>query len=361
MKKKFVPMSEPDFGSNELKSVLSTFKSNWFSQGKITEQFEKSLSKYLSSNVSVVNNGTSALLCALLAHGIKPGDKVIVPSFTFIATSSAPKLLGAKIIPVDVDPLTLNITPEAIEKIVKKTRVKAVIVVDVAGLPVDIDPIVELSKKYNFILIEDAAEALGSEYKGKKLGSFNHTAIFSFHIAKLITTIEGGCIATKNKKIINKISKIRNHGSSNKKYVHDLIGSNFRTTDLQSALGLVQLKKIDQYIEKRNMIASYYKKNITSLDFQEIPDYVTKHSYMLFFVKAKTSKYKNKILSSLTKNNFDARNSWLPIHMQPCNSELQKFKLSQSEKIYRQSLTLPIFNSLKINDVKPIVKLINKL
>ena len=150
MKHRFVPMSEPDYGSSELEQILSTFKTNWFSQGKITQQFEASLSKYLSSNVSVVNNGTSALLAALLAHGIQPGDKVIVPSFTFIATSSAPKLLGAKIIPVDVDPLTLNITPESIEKIVKKNRVKAVIVVDVAGLPIDIDPIVELSK--NIIL-----------------------------------------------------------------------------------------------------------------------------------------------------------------------------------------------------------------
>jgi perosamine synthetase len=359
MNPKFVPMSEPDFGSDEVKQIVSTFKTNWLSQGKITHNFEDSLSKYLSSSVSVVNNGTSALLAALLAHGIKPGDKIIVPGFTFIATSSAPKLLGAKIIPADIDPFTLNITAESIEKIVKKNNVKAVIVVDVAGLPVDLDPIIELSKKYNFILIEDAAEALGSEYKGKKLGSFNHTTIFSFHIAKLITTIEGGCIASKNKKIISKISKIRNHGSSNKKYVHDLIGSNFRTTDLQSALGLVQLKKIDQYIEKRNTIAMYYKKNITSLEFQKIPSYVTRHSYMLFFAKAKTLKKKNKILSNLIKNNFDARNSWLPIHMQPCNIELQKFKLLQSENIFQQSLTLPIFNTMNLRDAKRIVKTVN--
>lgn len=359
MKNKFVPMSKPDYGSSELKQVLRTFKTNWFSQGKITEEFEKSLSKYLSSNVSVVNNGTSALLSALLAHGIQPGDKVIVPSFTFIATSSAPKLLGAKIIPADVDPLTLNITPESIEKIVKKNHVKAVIVVDVAGLPVNIDPIVELSKKYNFILIEDAAEALGSEYKGKKLGSFNHTTIFSFHIAKLITTIEGGCVTSKNKNIIKRISQIRNHGSSNKKYVHDIIGSNFRITDVQSALGLSQLKNIDTYIKKRNQIARYYCENISSLTFQQIPDYVTKHSYILFFGIAKTSKEKSKILLRLIKNNFDARTSWSPIHMQPCNPELQKIKLLNSENIYHKSLTLPIFNTMNMSDVKRIVKTIN--
>jgi len=360
MAQKFIPMSEPDFGPNELKNVLSTFKSNWFSQGKITEQFEKSLSSYLSSNISVVNNGTSALLCALLAHGIKPGDKVIVPSFTFIATSSAPKLLGAKIIPVDIDPLTLNVSPEEIEKIVKKTNVKAVIVVDVAGLPVDIDPIVELSKKYDFILIEDAAEALGSEYKGKKLGSFNHTTIFSFHIAKLITTIEGGCIASKNKKIIKRISQLRNHGSSKKKYVHEYIGSNFRITDIQSALGISQLEKIDTYIEKRNKIANLYREKITSLTFQHVPDYVTKHSYMLFFGMAKSSSDKNKILSNLEKNHVDARPSWLPVHLQPCNPELNKFKLLSSEKIYSHSLTLPIFNSMKLNDAKRLVKYIER-
>ena len=124
-------------------------------------------------------------------------------------------------------------------------------------------------------------------------------------------------------------------------------------------MGLSQLKKIDQYIQKRNEIATYYKENIKSLEFQEIPNYVSKHSYMLFFAIAKTPNYKNKILSHLIKNNFDARNSWLPIHMQPCNPELKKIKLLNSENIYRQSLTLPIFNTMNLSDVKRIVKTIN--
>jgi len=295
-------------------------------------------------------------MCALLAHEIIPGDKIIVPAFTFIATASVPKILGAKIIPVDVDPKTLNILPEKVEEIVKKEKIKAVIVVDVGGLSVDIEKFKKLSKKYNFILIEDAAEAFGSEYKNKKNGSFNHTSIFSFHIAKLITTIEGGCISTKNKIILKKLRLIRNHGKYDKiEYVHDMIGSNFRTTDLQSAIGIEQIKKIKKFLMQRNSIAKKYKKNIKKLEFQKIPSYATNHSYMLFFAFCKNKNQRDKLFNHLKKHKIDVRKPWMPIHMQPCNQELHNLRYPNAENIFDKAITLPIYNSMSTKEVQHVI------
>lgn len=355
-------MSQPDFRQNEINAVTEVLKTGWLSQGKITRDFESALSKYLSSNVVCVNNGSSALMCALLAHGIKPGDKIIVPDFTFIATSSVAKILGAKIIPVDIEQKTLNVSPETIEKIVVKNNVKAVIIVDVAGLSTDIKSFEKLSKKYNFILIEDAAEAIGSEYNNKRIGSFDHTTIFSFHMAKLMTTIEGGCIATNNKTIFKKLKQIKDHGRKpEKKYVHNILGSNFRTTDVQSAIGLEQLRKMDKFIENRNKIAKKYKSELQDFEFQIIPQFSTLHTYMLFFLIAKNKIQRNKILKELVKNNIDARNPWMPIHMQPCNSELHKNKCPNSEDIYNRALTLPIYNSMKIEEAQKVIDCIKSI
>ena len=354
-----IPMSKPDIGIEEKKSLFDVFESGWFSQGKITKKFESQLSDYLSSDVAVVNNGTSALICALLAHGIKSGDRIAVPAFTFVATASAAKLLGIESIPIDVELNTLNMSLKNLEEVVKKKKIKAVIVVDVAGLSVDLDAFVELAKRYQFILIEDAAEALGSEYKRKKIGSFQHTTIFSFHIAKAITTIEGGCISG-DEKIIKKIKQLRDHGSStNEKYVHEYIGSNFRITDLQSAIGIEQLKKINRFILRRNEIAEKYKQNLINLEFQQIPTYVTKHSYMLFFALAKNSKKRDEFLKKSNKMGVDCRRAWLPIQNQPCFPELAHTKCENATDIFNRALTLPIYNSMTNDEVEYVINALN--
>ena len=362
MTKEFkIPMSKPDFGDEERQALLRVFDSGWLSQGKITKEFEEKLGQYVSSNCIIVNNGSSALICALLAHGVKPGDKIAVPAFTFIATATSAKILGAEIIPVDIDPNTLNICLEDLEKTINHHQIKAAIVVDVGGLPVNIEAFSNLAKKHNFILIEDAAEALGSEFKKKKLGSFDHITTFSFHIAKLITTIEGGCVVSKNKKIIKKIEQIKDHGrTSNEKYIHDAVGTNFRTTDLQSVLGVQQLKKIEKYIDKRNKVALRYRKEIKNVQFQEIPDFVTKHSYMLFFGKADSENKRDEIIEKCIKNGIDCRKTWMPITNQPCFPELKNKKCPNAEKIFKQSFTIPIFNSISNVDVDYIINTINK-
>ena len=281
-----------------------------------------------------------------------------MPAFTFVATSSIPKILGMDIIVSDVDPNTLNVTPEQVEHLVKvNENVKFVIIVDVAGLPCDIDSFVELSKRYNFILIEDAAQAFGSEYKHQKVGSFEHTTIFSFQIAKQLTTIEGGCVSSTDENIINKINKIKDYGRNTEEmYVHDVIGTNFRTTDLQSAIGIQQLKNVEEHISARNIIANEFKNNINQVTFQKIPKYVNKHSYMLFFALAKSKKERDNYINKLNKNGIDARKSWTPIHMQPCNPELKSSKCPNSEQVFECGFTLPIFNNMTIDEANLIIE-----
>jgi len=356
-----IPMSNPDFSIEEKEAVLKVLDSNWPSQGKVTEEFEQLLSEYLNSECIVVNNGSSALMAILLAHGIRPGDKVIVPDFTFVATSSIPKILGAKILVADVDPLTLNVSVESIEKLVKENKVKFVVIVDIGGLPNDIDALRNLSKRYNFVLIEDAAQSFGSEYKNKKLGSFEHLTAFSFQITKQISTIEGGCIASTNSSLLKKIKQIKDYGrSETEQYVHDIVGTNFRTTDLQSAIGIQQLKKIEKHIKKRNKIANEYKERIKNFQFQKIPDYVTKHSHMLFFGLARNQNEKEVTIDYLNKHGVDARKTWTPIHMQPCNPELNKKKCKNAQQIFERAFTLPIYNDMKVEDMNTIINLLGQ-
>jgi len=357
-----IPMSQPAFDTETENYMLDVIKSGWWSQGKKTELFEKNLSEYFPSNVVVVNNGTSAITAALLAHGIKSGDKVVVPDYTFIATSSAAKIIGAEVLVADVNPNTLNVKLESIEKLVKQYDVKAVIVVDMAGLPLDLEPIIELSKRYKFVLIEDAAQAIGSEYKNKKIGSFEHTTTFSFTVAKTITTIEGGCITTGDKKIHERLLQIRNFGrAGDGQYIHRLNSVNFRFNDIQAALGIKQLEKINDFVTRRIEIANAYEKNIKNLTFQETPEYVTTHSHMLFFAFADNNEMKEKYLNFLRKNGIDARLPYLPIHRQPCNTELADFSCPGADEIFEKALTLPIYNNMTLDECNLVIDFCNQV
>jgi len=361
-KKLNIPWSKPDISENEKRAILKVVESDWYSQGPLTKKFEDELSLYLDSNVSIVNNGTSAIICALLAHDFKSGDIVLVPDLTFFATLSAPKFLGARIMTADVDQKTLNLTPEDVEDVVKNNDVKFVIVVDIAGLPVDIDAFEELALKYNFTLIEDAAQALGSEYKQKKIGSFNHTTTFSFHIAKQITTIEGGCVSSSNEKISERIKQLRDHGRTNSKnYTHDIIGSNFRTTDLQSCIGLEQIKKIDQYLTNRHTISKRYKDELKNVQFQEIPDYSIKHSNMMFFTIYPNIDIRDRNFKIFQENGIDAKLPWPPLHSQPANPELNNQNNKNTELISNTSLMLPIFNKMTEEEVDYVIECSNNI
>jgi perosamine synthetase len=347
----------PSLGVNEEKIVQKVMKSGWLSQGKITEQFEKKMCEITNSKFAIaVNNGTSALMCALIAHEIGKGDEVILPSFTFVATVNAVIALGAKPVLVDCDPLTFNTTPEIMnKKITKKT--KAIIPVDVSGMPINIDLFRKFTKEKNLILIEDAAEALGAQYKNKKIGSFGHSTIFSFHMAKIVTGIEGGIITTNNKEIARKSKLIRSHGDLGG-YNSICFGLNFRISDIHSAIALEQIKKLDQYLKHRNQLARIYKEELKEIEFQEIPNYVTLHPFMLFGSLFK-QKIRNRVNQFLNNNGIETRICWRPIHMQKYFQNNNKYKLLNSEQIFSKIINLPMGNGLSEEQVMEVTKHVN--
>jgi len=355
-----ISWAPPKIEKEEHDYAIKVIKSNWMTQGKITELLEKKLCQKLNAKHAIVtNNGTSSLICALLAHGIKPGDEVLVPSFTFVATVNSILAVGAKPVLVDSDPMTFNTDVKFLkQKISKKTR--AVMPVDVSGMPVDIDKIKEFAERNNLILIEDAAEAIGAKYKKRNLGSFGHSTVFSFHMAKVISGIEGGCILTNNSQIAYKLRAIRSHGSVGQ-YNCKFFGLNFRISDIHSAIIIKQLKKLDKFLEHRQNLVKLYKEELSNfVTFQSIPSFVTLHPFMLFSILIKP-KLRNKLNKFLNQKGIETRICWPPVHIQPFHSNLfRNQKLPNSEKIFSQIINLPMGNGLSEKDVLYVTTLLKK-
>ncbi len=251
--KRFIPIAKPIIEEDEIQAVIRVLKSGMLAQGEEVKLFEQEFAKYIGVKHAVaVANGTAALDLALKAIGIKEGDEVITTPFTFIATANAILFQGAKPIFADIDPKTYNLDPnDVLEKITSKT--KAIIVVHLYGQPADMKAFKEIAEDHKLYLVEDAAQAHGAEFMGKKVGSWGDIAIFSFYPTKNITTGEGGMITTDNDKLARKARLLRDHGQTSK-YVHEILGWNFRMTNIAAALGRVQLRKLDKFnsIRKRN-------------------------------------------------------------------------------------------------------------
>lgn len=357
--------SSPDIGEAEKKAVLRVLDSGWLSQGPETKAFEKELGAFVGNKYCiVVNNGTSALIASLLAHGVGNEDEVIVPAHTFIASVNAIISVGAKPILVDVDPLTWNTTPELVKKAITP-KTKAIIPVNVAGLPVDIYEFEKLAKNKKVELIIDAAESFGGEYNNRLIGDihFEHTSIFSFHIAKQLSTIEGGCLFTDNEEVYKKCKMIRDHGM-NGRYNFDTFGLNFRITDIQSAIGREQLKKVPMALKHRAQCVTLYKKYLKEqFDYQSIPDYVTRHPNLFFGILIKffgSSKIRNILINRLMASGIDTRICWPYILNQPFHKKILKGEYPVAESISKRILTLPLSNTITFEDVKTVCDVINE-
>jgi len=351
-----VPWSRPDIGQPETAEVMKVIESGWLSQGKVTEEFEEQLAKYTGArDAVVVNNGTSAILCALMAHGARPGDRVLLPDYTHVATANVPKFLGCRVSLVDINKDTFNADYDLLERKVRKERPEFVVVVDVAGLPNDINALVELSEQYDFTLIEDAAESMGGEYRNRKVGSLGCTAVTSFHAAKQLTTIEGGAVFVHDSRVAERCRLIRNHGGAGQSYVSRSLGLNLRTTDLQSAIGLAQLTKLDDYVLGRNQVAYEYRQKMAGLlDFQEVPSYVTRHAYMMIIAIARSGKLREGLRKHLEKCGIETRVPWPPIHEQP-HYRGNRSGFGKSSQLYRKSISLPLYNGMQPDDVQSVV------
>jgi len=252
--RKFIPIAEPLFEGNELKYLTDCIESGWVSSaGKYVQQFENEFGEYIGCKYGVaVHTGTAALHLALAALGVGPGDEVVIPTLTFAATANAVLYTGAKPILVDVEEETWNLDPDLIEKNITE-QTKAIIPVHLYGFPCDMDKILEIAEKYNVNIVEDAAEAHGAEYKGKKVGGIGTVGCFSFFANKIITSGEGGICVCNESDIVEKIETLRDHGmKKDKKYWHDEVGFNYRMTNLQAAVCVAQLERINTFINKNS-------------------------------------------------------------------------------------------------------------
>ncbi len=318
-----IPVAKPALIGNERAYVLDCIDTNWISSnGKYIHEFEQEFAKFIGVNYALsCSNGTVALHLALLAIGIKPGDEVIVPTLTFVATANAVMYCGATPVFVDSETETWNIDPHLIEqRITNKT--KAIIVVHLYGHPANMDPIVELAKAYNLKIIEDVAEAHGATYKGRPVGSIGDVATFSFYGNKIMTTGEGGMVVTNDAAIGQMVQQLKGQGVSiDRKYWFPIIGYNYRMTNIQAAIGLAQLERINWHIERRIWLAAQYKLRLESID--EIymqPEVVwAKHVYWMntIIVKKRDPLYRQALIEFLDSAGIETRPVFIPMHKLP--------------------------------------------
>ena len=377
--KKYIPISKPYFNKNEEKALSDVIKSGWVMQGPMVSEFEEKFAQYVGPKYAeAVSSGTAALHLSLLALGIGEGDEVIIPSFSFIATANAVAHCGASPVFIDIDQRTYNISPEKIEEYLagvskkKNKKVKAIMPVHQLGMPADMDYIIAIAKKHSLHIIEDAACALGSEYKGRKAGNIGDVGCFSFHPRKIITTGEGGMITTNDKRIAEKARLLRNHGMTispherNKKVTikkeeYPLVGYNYRMTDLQGAIGLVQMEKLEYILNKRRAIARRYNSLLEKIEWLErphVPAYANPN-YQSYIVRVKEGGYKirNHIVSKLIGSGISCKAGVQAIHMEKCYREKYKGdRLINTERAFYSTMLLPLYSELKEHEQDKVVR-----
>lgn len=344
-----VPLSDPYITNEDVAAVAKALEEKRLSQGEYVQRFEQEFAKYVGVKHAVaVCNGTAALHVALAAIGITRSDEVIVPSFSFVSTANCVLYQGAKPAFADIDPLTYNIDPVDIEKKIT-SDVKAIICVHYAGQPADMDRIGEIAEKHGFPVIEDAAEAHGALYKGRKAGNLGDMACFSFYPNKNMTTGEGGMVTTNDDELAEKMRMIRSLGQD-ERYHHVLLGYNYRITDFQAALGITQLKRLDWVIQEKVKKASYYDRRLGETFGNEIRcPYLAPHSthvYMFYPVRFRTRVMRDRAVVRLEERGVDTRVSFPCIHLQPLYQErfgYRKGILPVSEEVSDTILCLPMY------------------
>jgi len=357
-----VPWENPSISARDFRALNKLAPYSKETAAKVVSSFEYELASYVGSEHAIaVNNGSSALICALLANGVSEGDFVAVPTYTFASVVNSIIMIGAKPILVDSNLQTFNMDLDQLDHLSRKYKVKACIHVDVGGHPPDLDKLYDFCKDVDMVLVEDGAEALGSEYKGKLVGNFDHTTTLSFHPAKQMTTLEGGAIITNDKNLAEKLRIIRNHGMS-ATYDHVELGFNFRMAPFEAAFGISQLESINRFIKKRQAIAGKYLSGLEGLlEFQKIMPYVTDFSWGAFLALLQSPVERDRLLEQLQGRGIEARVMWKPVHLQQYHSFLSQGDYPMAEQIFGRVLSLPIGNGMSMHSVDYVVDTINEL
>lgn len=376
----YLPYGQQWIEDDDIEEVVKVLKSDYLTTGPKIEEFEEKFGKYVGVKYAVaISNGTAALHGASFAAGIKEGDEVITTPITFAASANCILYQGGKPIFADIDSSTYNIDPKDIEKKIS-SKTKAIVPVDFTGQPVNIDEINAIAKKYNLIVIEDGAHSLGAEYKGKKTGSLVDMTTFSFHPVKHITTGEGGVITTNNKELYEKLKLFRTHGITRDKqilynknegswYYEQLeLGYNYRITDIQCALGISQLNKIDKFLRRRREIAEKYNEYLKDIDGIVLPyqeEYI-KSSWHLYVIQLELEKFKvgrREIFEALKAENIGVNVHYIPVYYHPYYQKLgyKKGLCPNAEKLYERIITIPLYPKMTDKDVKDVVEALDRV
>ena len=344
----------PNIQNQEKEAILQVLKTGCFSMGKEVKHFEENIASYLDINYAVaVNNGTSALDVALKCIDIKKKDEIIIPALTYIASGNVILYNNAKPVFVDID-RTLNIDPELIEKKISD-KTKAIISIDFGGNPANYTKLLKISKKYDIPLIVDGAQSFGSSYNGEKCCTMGLLNTTSFHAAKILTTIEGGMVFTKEKEFFLKAISIRNQGETSK-YIHSYLGNNYRMPDLLAVIGNSQLDRFNKTLSERRSKVSYYKENLENVDFpQELTN--TSSCYFFFLILVENRDELNKYLNN---NGIDTRITYpMPINEQAVFKKYSDDFFPYAKEVSQKIISLPLHSKLTVEEQDFIIDKIN--
>lgn len=381
IREKFLPVSLPMIEQEEIDEVVDSLKSGWITTGPKVSQFEDKFKHNVGAPYAVaVNSGTAALHIAYLTAGIEPGDEVITTPLTFAATVNMILLVGAKPVLVDIDPATLNIDPKGIEKAITP-KTKAIVPVHFAGLACEMEEISQIAEKQGLIVIEDAAHALGTEYRGQKIGSISPFTCFSFHPMKNITTGEGGMVTARSEEQAEKLRLYRFHGIDKdawKRYdkkgsamygVHEL-GFKYNMLDLQAAIGLHQLDKLEIFNVRRQSLAQFYHDKLKEIDLLTLPPVGPKdnlhawHIYPVQFDLDRIGKDRETIMNEFKEENIGTGVHYVAIHEHPFFAKALGYKpgdFPHTEKVSRRVLSLPLYPKMTDQDAADVVAAVKRV
>lgn len=372
----FLPFSRPSVGQEEIREIIDSIESGWITTGPKVEKFAGDISRYVGAPfVAPVSSATAGLHLSLLAYGIGPGDEVITTPLTFASTANVVVLVGATPVFADIDRKTLQIRIEEVEKKVT-SRTRAILPVHFAGQPVDLDPLMDLARKRNVVIIEDAAHAIGTEYKDKRIGSSGNTTIFSFHPNKNITTGEGGAVATFDEEIFKTVSLSRFHGmdknawkrfdkSGSAHYDITQPGYKYNMMDIQAAMGIHQLKKLDGFIEERTVRAQRYQEFFSGLEGliipQEVP-YPHRHAWHLYTPLVNNDALtinRDQFMQELKDRNIGSGLHYTAVHEFSFYAQKYGYKptdFPEAHFVSERILSLPLFPAMSDQDQEDVVE-----